>query len=183
MIRCDSFPRAAAFAALAAGGGLAWEVVAAPWLGARVALTGYLVLVTALYVFALVPRRGRRIVAALAAASAGVMWAAHAQNVVTLTIGLGVIIAVARGTMRNRASPPRALATELMLGATALLFAGAVAGPTLLSVAVALWAYLLVQGCFFLLPSIDGEIVVRHRDPFEEAHGRAIALLGGEPRS
>lgn len=177
MIRCDSFARATAFAALAAGGCIVWAVTAGPWLGTGTAVTAYLVGACALYVFALVPTGSRRVVAMLCAAGAAIIVAVHAQVLGQLALGLAAIVGVARGVTCHRTSPSRAIAIELVLGGAALLFAAALVGSTVWSVAVALWAYLLVQSCFFLIGGVRTEIPAAQPDPFEDAYRRAIALL------
>ena len=177
MMRCDSFARAAAFAALAAAGWLVWVVGAGPWLGARAALSSYLVAVTAAYTFALVPSRRRRLIAALAAAAAGAIATACASTITQLAIALAAMIGIARCVTCDRLPRSRAIAAELVLGGAGLLFARALAGSTLLSLAVALWAYLLVHSFFFLIGGVRPRTPDAQPDPFEAAYRRAVGLL------
>ena len=63
-----------------------------------------------------------------------------------------------------------------MLGG--LLFARALAGPTLLGAAFAVWAFFLVQGLFFLAGGVrERESPEPQIDPFERARKRALALM------
>jgi hypothetical protein len=73
--------------------------------------------------------------------------------------------------------PRRAGAGELALLLGGLLFARFLAGPSLLSAALALWGFLLMQSFFFLVAGGRSQATARDGDPFEQAHRRALALL------
>ena len=64
----------------------------------------------------------------------------------------------------------------LLIGGLAL--AGHLLGGSHLSFALALWGFLLVQSCFFLVPGMTPLSVERDAgDPFERAYARANSLL------
>jgi hypothetical protein len=177
MIRCDGFGRSALFAAGAAAGWLAWAVAAGPVVGVWRALVLYLVATTALYVAAL-PHRARRVVIVLGVAIVALSVAACAGTTAGLAIALAAIVGLARSAFFYRAAPARAVLTELLLLVGGLLFARSLAGPSVPSIALALWGFLLVQSLFFLIPGARARSAAQHHpDPFDEAHRRTEALL------
>jgi len=176
MMRWEGFARSACFAALAAVGLVPWLVLAGPLLGPPVALRTYLVGLLSVYVAGLGGHRGRRIAAALGVAAAGLGVAAMTHSIAECALGLAALLGVVRGTILYRARP----ATELSLVTAGLLFARFLAGRSLVSMMLAVWGFFLVQSVFFLLGGVSERTApTRHPDPFEEAHRRAIALLGG----
>ena len=59
-----------------------------------------------------------------------------------------------------------------------LLFARLLGTRSPLGMALAIWAFFLVQSFFFLLPAVGvRERTTGHPDPFEEAHARAMEVL------
>jgi hypothetical protein len=181
MMRWHGFGRSALFAALAALGAFPWLTLTAPVLGTARALRLYLVLVTALYVAGLA-REGRRSIAAAAGVAAlGCVLLTMAHGLGELALGLAVLLGTARSAILYRAGTARALVTEIGLVTTGLLFARFLGGPTLLSITLAIWGFFLVQSLFFLIAGVSARRPAgRHPDPFEEAHRRATAILGGE---
>ena len=175
MMRWEGFARSAWFAALAALGLVPWLVLADPLLGAQVALRLYLVGLLSVYVAGLGRDRGRRIAAAFGAAAVGIGVAAMTHSIAECALGLAALLGVVRGAILYRARP----ATELSLVTAGLLFARFLAGRSLVSMMLAVWGFFLVQSVFFLLGGVSERTASRHSDPFEEAHRRALALLGG----
>jgi len=177
MMRIDSFARSAAFAAVAALGWMPWLIATGPLIGSPAARAIYLVGVTALYAGGLAKSPPRRAMVALVAALAGGVLAIIARGTPELCLALAAVLGVARSGFLHRAAPPRAVAIEAGLLVGGLLFARFLAvGP--LATALALWGFLLVQSCFFLVGGIgpraaDG----RHPDPFEDACARATEVL------
>jgi hypothetical protein len=141
--------------------------------------------VTTLYVaglpgFGVRPRRAAIALTALAS----VALAAYAHTIVALVIALGAVLGCMRSALLYRARPARTAAIELVLLCGGLLFARFLAGPSTLSIALALWAFFLVQSLYFLIgPPKERARDTMRIDPFDEAHRRAIALLecGGLP--
>jgi len=99
-------------------------------------------------------------------------------TIAELAIGLAVILGIARSTVLYRAAAARAVATEAVLLLGGLLFARFLAGASLLSTALALWGFLLVQSVFFLIGGVRARSAgAPHADPFEATYRRAVALL------
>lgn len=175
-MRWDGFPRSMVFAALAAFGALPWLALGGTrrWFGL------YLVVVTTAYVAGLVPRGRRRLAAACAVAALGGGAVVTAHTLTEVALVLAVVLGIARSAFLYRTRPARALVTESVLVALGLVFARFLAGPTLSAVMLAIWGFFLVQSVFFLVGGVSTRVAAgRHPDPFEEAHGRAMALLRG----
>jgi hypothetical protein len=178
MMRLDSFSRSAGFAALAALGWIPWLLVAAPLVGGAVARALYLVAVTALYTGGLAGSAPRRASVTIAVGLAGIALACIVPGMSMLCVALAVMLGTARSGFLHRANPIRAVAIEAALLVGGLVFARFLAGGTLLGIALALWGFLLVQSCFFLIGGararpVDG----RRGDPFDEAVARATGVL------
>ncbi|MGH7803632.1 MAG: hypothetical protein ACREQJ_04740, partial [Candidatus Binatia bacterium] len=121
---------------------------------------------------------GGRVATSLVALAAGLAVAVLARSVAELAIGLGAILAVGRSAFLYRAPAARAAVVEALLIGGGLLFARWLAGPSPLGMVAALWGFFLVQSIYFLIGGVRGRPVTgRRRDPFEEAHARALALL------
>src|SRR5262249_3089237 len=151
MMRLDSFARSALFAAGAAALWPAFAMTAAPFVGWRPALAIYLAGVTTLYVTGLGAAGGPRHRAIALTAGAAVAFAAFAHTTAELAVALAAVLGCVRSALLYRTRPARAVATEVALLAGGLMFAGFLAGPSVLSIAVALWGFFLVQRLFFLV--------------------------------
>jgi len=178
----DGFGRSILFAAVAAAGASLWLTGAGPLLGMRPALVVFLVGAGAAYAAGIVPTLRGRVRAALGAALAGGVVALVARSIPELVLGLTVVLAVVRSGFAHPRPLPRALAIEAGLGVAATAFARHLAGPTIVSVALAVWGYLVIQSMFFLVPrsAEAGTRKMRGSDPFDVAHARALALLDDE---
>jgi hypothetical protein len=175
---CNTFLRSAVFGVVAAAGWVPWVAVAGPIAGVWNARALYLIGVTTVYVGGLSPRGARRMTAALVAGLIATAVAFAVRSTAELSIGLAVILGIARSAFLYRSTPARAVAKEAALLVGGLVFARFLAGPSLASTGFAIWGFLLVQSLFFLTSSPGarpqaGRII----DPFEEAHRRALALL------
>lgn len=179
MMRWDAFARSAVFAAVAAAAYLPWMATLG---GGRAAGHLYLVALTAAYLTGLGPRGGRRFVVAAGAAALGLALAAVVHSTGELVVGLGAVLATARSTLLYRARAARAVVTEVALVGGGLLFARALAAPSVLGTMLGIWGFLLVQSTFFLVGGTRPRPAAAvRRDPFEEAYARATALLDGGP--
>lgn len=184
-MRWDRFAGTLAFAAAAAAGWPAFLLVAGSVLGARTALSLYLVGVTVLYVAGLAPRRAQGICAGAAAAAFALAFLVFAPSPAFAALGAALGLGIGRSGLLYQARPARALASEVaLLGGGLLLARFLGAGRGTLDVALAIWAFGLVQSLFFLLGGVSprrdeaGSI-----DPFEVARRRLEELLlGGDPR-
>lgn len=177
-MRCDTFPRAIAFAALAAGGVLPWLVLARPILGAETALHAYLVGAAAAYLAGLARERGRAAVVFVVAAAVGIAAGLATRTATELALALGVLVAVGRSAFLYRSSPARAAAIETLLIGGGLVFARLLCGRSAAPLVLALWTFFLVQSLYFLMGGIRRRARSgRERDAFQDAYGRAVALL------
>lgn len=178
MMPWNTFVRSAVFAAVAAAMWLPWALVAVPVIGPWQARASYLIAVAVAYVGGLSRQCARALPLALMVALGGGATAMVAANTAELAIALAVLLSIARSGVLYRANPARALATETLLLAAGLLFARFLGGYTLVSTALALWGFLLVQSVFFLIGGVRARsLVAGPGDAFEEAHRRAQVLL------
>ena len=178
LTRWTSFASGLLFAALAAGGVLPWMLVARPIAGPYAALALYLIAALTAYVGLIAPERSRGFVASLGVLVAGIAVACVARSVTELALGLGIVLAVARSGVLYRRSPARAVVVETLVVAGALCFARFLAGPSALAIVLSVWAFFLVQSFYFLFGEARRrESSGRHPDAFEDAYGRALALL------
>lgn len=177
-MRGNSLIGSLALGAVAALGSIPWTLVVAPAFGRSWAVASYCLAAAVVYVVAIAPSWSRGVeigaLAGLLAAAAGVLapWSMEA------ILGAVVILAVARSGLLYRSRPARALLIEGLLGAGGMLFAYALAEPTLLGTALGIWGFFLVQSLFFLA----GGVQARREeaagvDPFERARKRALALM------
>jgi hypothetical protein len=105
------------------------------------------------------------------------MLAFVARGAPELCVALAVVLGIARSGFLNRAAPARAVATEVVLLVGGLVFARFLAGGAT-GTALALWGFLLVQSCFFLVGGVEPRPADgRHPDPFEDACARATEVL------
>ena len=177
-MRGNSFSGALALAALAALGSIPWTIVAGPLLGRFWAVAAFCLAAVVVYVTAIAPSWSRSAeigaLAGVLAVAVGVLapWPSDA------VVGAALILAVARSGFLYRSRPARGLAIEGVLAFGGLLFASALARPTLLGTALAIWGFFLVQSLFFvaggvraLKPDEPGV------DPFDQARKQALALM------
>lgn len=178
MMPWNTFVRSAVFAAVAAALWFPWAIIAAPTVGSWQARAFYLIAMTAVCVGGLSHRRARAVPLAVTIAMVGGAATMVVASTAELSIVLATLLGVARSGVLYRASPARALATEAMLLAAGLLFARFLGGFTLVSTALAIWGFLLVQSVFFLVGGVRARPLVDGAgDPFEDAHRRALVLL------
>jgi hypothetical protein len=177
MITWNTFGKSLLFGAVAAAAWLPWMVVAAPCVGIWHARALYLVVTAAAYVFGLAPGRPRP-VAALAVFLAGLAIVAVAGSTTDVALGLALALGVARSGFLYQTAPARAVTIEATLLVGGLLFARFLAGAGVFSTALAVWGFVLVQATFLLVGGTAPRLAAGpRRDPFEEAHARALRLL------
>ncbi len=170
--------RTLAFGLVAALASIPWAMVLGPFFGHSWALAGYCLAAVALYVAVIARSWPRGVatggVAGLAAAAVAILATAPSEAI----LGAAMILAVARGGFLYRGKPARTVVLEAALILGGLLFARALAGPTLLSAGLAVWAFFLVQSLFFLAGGVrERESDEPRIDPFERARKRALALM------
>ncbi len=170
--------RTLAFGAVAALGSIPWAMVFGPFFGHAWALAGYCLGAAALYAGVIAPSWPRGVAAGAVASVAGVAVAVLATRPTEVILGAAMILAVARSGFLFRGKPARTVVLEAGLVFGGLLFARALAGGTLLSAGLAIWAFFLVQSLFFVAGGVrEREPDELRIDPFERARKRALALM------
>jgi hypothetical protein len=178
MMHRNRFAHSAGVAALAAAGYLPWMLLTAPIIGTPTARALYLVAATAFHAASLGATSRRGLTLGLFTVAIGLTIVAATDSLAELCLALAVLLGVIRSVFLFRTRPARALAMEIGLLCGGLLFARFLAGASLISTALAIWGFFLVQSLFFLVAGVR----VRspggsHPDPFEEACRRASVLL------
>ena len=171
------FGRGIVFAAVAAGTWCPWYVLMSPVLGARTALALFLIATATIYVAGIGATRRASLTAAAAVAFCSVVLLTIAHTTAELALGLAVLVAAARSGFLHQSRPARALALEATLITGGLVFARFLATPTPVGVMLAIWGFLLVQSLYFTVGGIRTATMRPRRDPFDEAHERAVVLL------
>ena len=177
VVRRSAFAKSLWFAASAAGALPLWLLLARPIFGAGHAIGAYFVAVAAAYLASIAPTRGRALVVAVVAAAAGALASLVTHAAGELVVVLVVLIAVARSGFLYRCAPARGVAVEAIVAGGGLLFARFLCGPSVGALVLSLWGFFLAQSLYVLLGGTTATAVSRHPDPFEDAYGRALALL------
>jgi len=172
-----AFGKSLWFAAVSAGALPLWLLLARPIVGTDRAICVYFVLAAAAYLATIAPVRRRALGAAAAATAAGGVAALLIRAPSDLVLVLGVLIAVARSGFLYRGAPARSVAIEAIVAGGGLVFARFLFGPAVTALVLALWGFFLVQSLYFLLGERHVPAAERHPDPFQDAYGRALALL------
>jgi hypothetical protein len=181
--RRSAFAESIWFAVLAAGALPLWLLLARPLLGADRAVGAYLIAAAAAYLGTIAPARGRALVVAIVATAAGAFAAQVTRAPDELVLALGVIIAVARSGFLYRSAPARGVVVEAIVTGGGLLFSRFLCGPSTVALVLSMWGFFLVQSLYFLVGGADTRRDSgRHPDPFQDAYGRAMALLEGGGR-
>jgi hypothetical protein len=178
-MRWNGTTRSALFAAAAGVGVAVWLLAAGPVLGGRRALTVALALLPATYLSGLAPRGAARLRVTAAATALGGLIGLTGATLGELALALGVLLGVLRSGVVYRLEAGRATLAEVVLVGGGLLFARFLAGPSALSIGLAVWGFFLVQSAFFLIGGTR-ERSPAERDPFDDALRRATAVLDGE---
>ena len=173
----SAFAKSLWFAAFAAGGLPLWLLLVRPIFGAERAVGAYFVAVAAAYLGSIAPTRGRALVVAILATAAGGLAALLTRAPGELVLVLTVLVAVARSGFLYRCTPARGVAVEAIVAGGGLLFARFLCGPSVAALVLSLWGFFLAQSLYILLGGTTATAVSRHPDPFQDAYGRALALL------
>jgi hypothetical protein len=173
----STFAKSLWFAAFAAATLPLWLLLARPLLGSGRAIGAYFVATAAAYLGSIAPTRGRALVAAVLAGAAGALASLVTHAVGELVVVLVVLVAVARSGFLYRCAPSRGVVVEAIVAGGGLLFARFLCGPSMAALVLSLWGFFLAQSLYFLLGGTTATAVSRHPDPFEDAYGRALALL------
>lgn len=176
-------PRDRFLVSLALGGFLAlsslpWLIVVGPVLGYAYGLSLFAVPALWIYLTWTAPPRGRGWIVATIT-STGLVGIHLLTLDATLTLyAIPVVLGSARSIgLYGQTSAARALTVEAMLAAASLTVARVLFTGSLLSSAMAVWGFLLVQSLFFLIRNTGDKKTKTAEDPFETAYQRADSLL------
>jgi hypothetical protein len=177
LARRSAFAQSLWFAALAAGTLPLWVLLARPIFGSERTIGAYFVAVAAAYLGSIARTRGRALVVAILAAVAGGLAALVTRAPGELVLVLAVLVAVARSGFLYRCTPARGVAIEAIVAGGGLLFARFLCGPSVAALVLSLRGFFLAQSLYVLLGGTTATTASRHPDPFQDAYGRALALL------
>ena len=177
MMRWNGFGRSLAFGALAGAGLLVAHPITAPIFGPALALRLYLVGAAVLYAAGLSARPRTALAAGALGTGLAIPLLALPLDLAATATGAAVIVGLIRSGMLYRARPLRACAAELVLQSAGLGLAGFLFEGGLVSVALAVWGYLLVQSVFFLIGGMAPRRAESASDPFDRARAELLALL------
>jgi len=173
----SAFAKSLWFAVCAAGVLPLWLLVVRPICGAERAVGAYFVAVAAAYLGSIAPTRGRALAVAILAMAVGGLAALLTRAPGELVLVLAVLVAVARSGFLYRCTPARGVVVEAIVTGGGLLFARFLCGPSVAALVLSLWGFFLAQSLYVLLSATTATKVARHPDPFQDAYGRALALL------
>jgi len=178
MMRWNGLGRSLLFGAFAAAAYVPFAIVATPLVGWSGAVAAYALLSAAVYLSGLGPNLRQGLTASLllglGVAAIAVIAPSDRDVVLAAALALGVL----RSGLLYRSRFARALALESALVCGGLLVAGQIFDGSVVSTALAVWAFYLVQSVFFAV----GGITARRDcaddvDPFDAARARALAVL------
>lgn len=156
--------------------------LAVEWMSSTTAAALTLVLIAAAYVALMAEARSHALGALTVVLGLGVTSAVLAERLVPTALVLSLAIAYGRARIFCRQRVARPWITEACLGLVALIAADAVATADRGGIALAVWAYWLVQSAYALLPARgDGGSTRAGADSFDDAMRRATDLMDGSP--
>jgi hypothetical protein len=178
MMRWNGLGRSLLFGACAAAAYVPFAIIATPLFGWSGSLAAYALLSAAVYLAGLgaTLRQGLAASLLLGLGVGAVAFVAPSDRDVVLAAALA--LGLLRSGLLYRSRFARAVALEGALTCGGLVIAGQIFDGSVLSTALALWTFYLVQSVYFAVPGIaarrdcpDGV------DPFDSAHARALAVL------
>jgi hypothetical protein len=177
-MRLGTFAGSLIVAAASALGAIPYLMVARPILGATTAWSTCCVAITVCYLISIAPNPARGIRIGLLAGVFGLGIVVFSPSFSVTALGCAVLLGVIRSGFVFRAEPARALLIEGGLLAGGLALANVLSGVGVLSIAMAVWGFFLVQSLFFLLGGV-GRRAEREEgiDPFERAYKQAVGLM------
>jgi hypothetical protein len=178
MMRWNGLGRSLLFGAFAAAAYVPFAIIATPLFGWSGAVAAYALVSAAVYLTGLGPTLRQGVAASmllgLGVGAVAVIAPSDRDVVLAAALALGLL----RSGLLYRSRFARALVLESTLLCGALLIAGQIFDGSVISTVLAVWAFYLVQSCFFVVAGIaarrDGPDDV---DPFDAARARAQALL------
>lgn len=168
--------RTLGFGALAALGVVAWQLVLTPWFGAATSFMVYAVLCSCAFPMAIAPSLRAALGAVALALPLAFAVLVLAPGAATTMVGCALLVALTRAVM-FRAHLARSVVLEVVLFVLSLGAARVFGGGTPFGLGLGLWSYFLVQSSYFLWLRPREREAEGVTDPFDTAHGRALALL------
>jgi hypothetical protein len=181
MMRLGNLAGSLAFAAIAGLATVAYTLIAPPLLGFTTAWLWWCLLLTAGYLVVIAPSLGRGIRIGMLSAAIGVGIHMLAPGSAAAMLGMTVLLGLMRSGFLFPRRLARALAVELGLGSVAGVLAGALAGPSSLSLGIAVWGFFLVQSLFFVIGGLEVGAPAVTEGAFEKAHRQAVTLMEDLP--
>jgi hypothetical protein len=177
-MRLGTFAGSLVYAAISALVAIPYLMAARPILGSSIAWSSCCVAMVVGYLIAIAPSWARGIRIGLLAGVFGLGIVVLAPSTSVAVLACMVLLGLMRSGFLLRTKPARALVTETGLLAAGLAMAYVLAGWGVLSIALAIWGFFLVQSLYFLVGGI-GQRAGRAEDvdPFEKAHKQAVRLM------
>ncbi len=177
MMRWNGFGGSLVFAAVAAGALLVTFPLLAPVVGAAAALCLFSVGIAVVYLVGLAPSWRRGFGAAIVASVLGAILLILPFGVPCTVAGAAGIVALCRSGVLYRQRTLRTLVAEVGLLTGGLALASFLVGGGLVSWALAVWGYFLIQSVFFLIGGVEARRDRGPVDPFDRARAELLALL------
>jgi hypothetical protein len=155
----------------------------APAIGRGLALGLFGIVCAAGYLSFIAPDRRRAVLAFVGTIGAGgflifLLPDLHQRGLLELMAGLAVVIALVRSLVFYRAAGLRGIVVEVALTLGGAIAATVVLGPSIFSLAAAVWTYFLVQSGFGLVPAMSSRMGGDGlKDPFDRATAQLESLL------
>ena len=172
------------FAAIAGLATVAYSLVAPPVFGFWGFSTAWLVwclVLTVSYLVAIAPRLGRGLRIGFVAGAIGVGICVVAPGAGAALLGMAMLLGLMRSGFLFPRRLSRAVAVELGLGGVSGLLAGSLAGPSPLSLGIAVWGFFLAQSLFFVIGGIKVWRPSVTEDAFEKARREAVRVMEDLP--
>ena len=157
------------FAAIAGLATVAYSLIAPPLFGFSTAWLWWCLFLTVRYLVAIAPNLGRALRIGMLAGAIGVGICVVAPGEGAALLGIAMLLGLMRSGFLFPRRLARSVAVELGLAGLSGLLAGSLAGPSSLSLGIAVWGFFLVQSLFFVI----GGIQVRRPDGAEDAFAKA----------
>jgi len=178
LLRIDRFAKGLVFALLAALAAVAGVMVLGPVFGPGPSIAAVFGGLALAWIFAIAPRPAAGFKACLVVgpmvAFGLLVWPDPGLTAVALTAMIGI----SRGLFLRPGAPPRTVLVEGLVAVGSLGLASTFVPGGLTGLALAVWAYFLVQSLPLLTAAKASEAVAGEADAFASAMNRAERILG-----
>jgi|GEM_PF-1557729 len=178
MMRWNGLGRSLLFGAFAAAAYAPFSIIATPLFGWSGAVAAYALLSAAVYLAGLGQTLHQGLAASLLLSLGVGAIAVVAPSDRDVVLAAALALGLLRSGLLYRSRFARALMLESALACGGLLIAGKVFDGSVVSTALAIWAFYLVQSVFFAVGGIsERRECPDDVDPFDAAHAGALAVL------